>query len=406
VFLVGNLESNSVVVMYNSYSEKMRAATVDYAIDNCTRAQTQCTVASDFIYIVQDSVKRPATLIMHPVYATEDGTGENVTTAMIVGVFNWDDLIGESVPRSAERGIEATIRSNGGDENTYVFKDGVAEQKKRSSDHSYRSRHAIQVDFEHTSYTIHLQFTEEFVRQYRTWAPLLTAVTILCISLFISVIIIWYDIAMNKQKKEQDIVSETKRLFVRYISHEIRTPLNTVHLGLQTLNEEIQTLVKDNGTFENTGFEKLKPILEEWSSFISSIDDSTADAITVVSDLIDFDKLTRGMLNIELGVHGIWNLVTETVKPFKIQARSKDITIDDSSLHAVVAAALGSGSESGKSSRRIEPIGSNFLDPNLVIYGDSNKLQQVIRNLVSNAMKFTPENGKVTVTGHNPTHTH
>jgi signal transduction histidine kinase len=42
-----------------------------------------------------------------------------------------------------------------------------------------------------------------------------------------------YDIAVDRQQREQDIVEETKRLFVRYISHEIRTPLNTVHLGIQ-----------------------------------------------------------------------------------------------------------------------------------------------------------------------------
>lgn len=56
----------------------------------------------------------------------------------------------------------------------------------------------------------------------------------------------------------------------------------------------------------------------DWIVFISNIDESTEDAITVVSDLLDFDKLTTGMLNIERGIHNIWNLISDTAKPFQV----------------------------------------------------------------------------------------
>jgi signal transduction histidine kinase len=128
----------------------------------------------------------------------------------------------------------------------------------------------------------------------------------------------------------------------------------------------------------------VKGAMDDWVSFIASIDESTEDAIAVVSDLIDFDKLTNGMLNIERGIHNVWNLVCDTVKPFQVQARSKNVTMSSTLLKPDFADGVEGSSDDSST---------------LVVFGDSVKLQQVLRNLISNALKFTSDRGEVRITG-------
>jgi hypothetical protein len=319
VYQIGNLDANSAAVMYNIYSESNRAAAIDYVLE--CKDHIDCTSVTDFIYIVQDTYFRPAALMMHPVFGYDDRLKQNVTTGIVVAVFNWDDVLLNSVPIYAD-GLEATIVSSSGAESIFALKDGEARLKEKPSPTARSSFYSVNVELQHTSFTINLTPTDKFVNQYRSWGPTIACIIAISISLFISLIFIIYDLAMNHEKREKEIMMETKRLFVRYISHEIRTPLNTVHLGLQVLQEEMTDLI-ESGDLDQ--FQSLKGAMDEWTTFISGIDESTEDAITVVSDLIDFDKLTTGMLNIERGIHGIWDLIGDTVKPFAVQARSKNV---------------------------------------------------------------------------------
>ena len=96
---------------------------------------------------------------------------------------------------------------------------------------------------------------------------------------------------------------EIKRKFVRYISHEIRTPLNTVFLGLKLLEKEIME--------ENPQDPRLETIRDTRVS--SDI------ALTVLNELLLFDKLESGSVMLELSSHIPCDFVIEALKSFHIQ---------------------------------------------------------------------------------------
>mmetsp|Transcript_42809 Transcript_42809/g.55014 ORF Transcript_42809/g.55014 Transcript_42809/m.55014 type:complete len:1070 (+) Transcript_42809:88-3297(+) len=381
VHQIGNLDQNGAAIMYNIYSEANRAAALDFVLD-CSDA-SDCTAVTDFIYIVQDTYFRPAALMMHPVFGF-DAKGDNVTTGVVVAVFNWDDVLQNSVPTYAD-GLEATIISSSGAESIFQFESGEAILKNKASSSARDSFYSVSVDLQHTSFTINLSPTEEFIAQYRSRGPLISSIFAISIILIVSGIFVIYDLAINREKREKEIIAETKRLFVRYISHEIRTPLNTVHLGLQVLHGEMTELI-NSGTRE-----QIQEAMKEWTKFIADIDESTEDAITVVSDLLDFDKASNGMLSLERGIHNMYSLIHDTIKPFEIQAKSKNIILNCESVENLK---LNNNFDNNfNENNHHEENGSH-----LVVHGDFTKIQQIIRNLISNALKFTPENGQVTIT--------
>jgi signal transduction histidine kinase len=375
-------------LMVNTYANPFRAPTIDVILNNTKKYQyREATASSDFATL---STGLPGIFIMHPVFSKDD-KGNNITSGILAAGFSWDSILKQAVPLSA-KGLKATITSHEDDDDAetivYKFERGQPTYQRFLTHVEGTPFVSIHVPFRHFSFVISLYSTSEFERHYLSNAPTTATVIVISIALLNSIIFMLYDFTMNRQKREKEIIAETKRLFVRYISHEIRTPLNTVHLGLQVLEEEMDDLVDNIDKFHST--EPLKECLKEWKKFISSIDDSTEDAITVVSDLIDFDKLSTGMLNIERGIHDIWALIADTSKPFTVQARSKNISFTTN-----IAPSLKYANHGGGSSGSIMALGAKTC--HLFVFGDSVKLQQVLRNLISNALKFTPEGGQVNV---------
>ncbi len=143
--------------------------------------------------------------------------------------------------------------------------------------------------------------------------------------------------------------NQTKDLFLASMSHEVRTPLNGI-VGFTSLLKE-----SDNK--------------EEQAEFISVIEKSSVNLLNIVNDILDLSK----------------------VKAQKIELES--IEFDPiSTFEAAVESYAAKAAE--------ENIDFNiFLDPTLptLLMGDPTKMSQIIVNLVSNAVKFTPKNGEVNV---------
>mmetsp|Transcript_23613 Transcript_23613/g.34630 ORF Transcript_23613/g.34630 Transcript_23613/m.34630 type:complete len:710 (-) Transcript_23613:628-2757(-) len=165
--------------------------------------------------------------------------------------------------------------------------------------------------------------------------------------------------------RENFIISKNmldqKKSFVRYISHEIRTPMNTIYMGIKYVTKNIST------TQSESGFVDIKETLGD-------ISESCDVAINTLNNILDYDKLESGEMVIERKFIDVVPFLSSTVQLFVVQAKQLGI--------------------------HLRFTGEEYISPSLYqrhLYGDPSKISQVIRNLVSNALKFTAKGGCVEV---------
>jgi signal transduction histidine kinase/CheY-like chemotaxis protein len=142
-----------------------------------------------------------------------------------------------------------------------------------------------------------------------------------------------------------------KSLFLTNMSHELRTPLNSI-LGFSELLRDDKTSRFDAATQHR---------------FLDQIHTSGQHLLGLISDILDLSKVEAGQMDLHLEritLADSIQVVLSTVEPL---ARTKDITLENDS---------GAG---------------------LHLTADPTKLKQMLLNLVSNAIKFTPTGGRVAI---------
>lgn len=128
----------------------------------------------------------------------------------------------------------------------------------------------------------------------------------------------------------------------------------------------------------------------DWFQLAHEIQGNTQGAVDILNDLLNYDKIEQGTLHLELEVLSMWDLIEISILEFKLSASSKQIHLSVS--FAVPSAA--NDEESGVVARACE-LPDKLRK--LKVIGDSVRLTQVLRNLMSNALKFTPAMGSVKV---------
>jgi PAS domain S-box-containing protein len=141
---------------------------------------------------------------------------------------------------------------------------------------------------------------------------------------------------------------QAKMLFLSNMSHEIRTPLNGI-LGFTEL------------------LLKSKNIEGKEKKFVSTIHSSGKTLLQIINDILDLSKIESGKVDLEEKPFNPILSFKENAELFKAKASEKNIDY---------------------------VINIDFNLPNMII-GDEHRIKQVISNLVGNAIKFTPEKGKV-----------
>jgi CheY-like chemotaxis protein/signal transduction histidine kinase/CHASE3 domain sensor protein len=150
---------------------------------------------------------------------------------------------------------------------------------------------------------------------------------------------------------ELETTGKYKSEFLANMSHELRTPLNSILV--------LARILKDN---------KPANLSEDQIKYASVIFNAGNDLLTLINDILDLSKIESGKLDMQ----------NEDI-------RITDILSDMQSLFAEFAV-----------NKKIN-YQTTYKDVPATIYTDKVRVEQVIKNLLSNAFKFTPENGSISI---------
>jgi signal transduction histidine kinase/FixJ family two-component response regulator len=165
----------------------------------------------------------------------------------------------------------------------------------------------------------------------------------------------------DKTSRVQELLA-SKRTFVRYIAHEMRTPLNVSMIGLQMAMKQLEkgNIAPPEKLFN---FPLLVETLEDSSKAIE-------EAADTLNEMLTFDKIESGKFEIEPERLQIRYIIKSVYRSFFLPAKQKD-------LKYIIEL----------------PANLNYV----FVMADKKKITQCLRNYISNAVKFTPEGGTVTV---------
>ncbi len=154
--------------------------------------------------------------------------------------------------------------------------------------------------------------------------------------------------ALEEKAKELALTSKYKSEFLANMSHELRTPLNSILVLGQQLSEN------PDGN-----------LMPKQVEFARTIHAAGTDLLTLISDILDLSKIESGTVSVEAEEVYFTNLMEMVARPFRHEAEHRNLAFDISS------------------DRRL---------PRSIVT-DSKRLQQVLKNLLSNAFKFTEQGG-------------
>lgn len=194
-------------------------------------------------------------------------------------------------------------------------------------------------------------FVEDFNPTYIATYCILTTVFSVLTTMIPSRIIIHRSYSLRNEL-------DNRKIFVRHISHEMRTPLNAAVIALKLL----QTAVK--GKKDET----------EIIHLISDAQDSCKVAVEILSDILDYEKAGDALMTIEPRTQSPLVFLDSTIKPFFTCAKDKGIQLI-------------------YNRQQMESIVNGGWYVNI----DEMKMAQVLRNFVSNAIKFSPAQGTVQI---------
>ncbi|MBL0385098.1 HAMP domain-containing protein [Tumebacillus sp. ITR2] len=153
---------------------------------------------------------------------------------------------------------------------------------------------------------------------------------------------------------EQEQEDRARRDFVANVSHEIRTPLTTIKSYIEAL---------EDGAVDSPSHAR---------KFLSVIHTETDRMVRMVSDLLQLSRLDSGRESWKFDPHNLRELVQNACFRFAMQLQRREVSL------------------------------AFEVPSNLNVNVDADKLDQVFDNLISNAIKYTPDGGRIRVIAYRP----
>jgi two-component system, cell cycle sensor histidine kinase PleC len=159
-------------------------------------------------------------------------------------------------------------------------------------------------------------------------------------------------VAEHSARIEAELASKVKSEFIANMSHELRTPLNTVLGFSKLIAEHERRRLPDAEIIEYAGL----------------INDAASHLLSVINDILDISKIQSGKFTLESLEVSIEEILLASINGFRLMAGEAGVTISTTIAYDL-------------------PL----------TRGDAVKLRQIFTNILSNAIKFTPSGGSITV---------
>ena len=150
-------------------------------------------------------------------------------------------------------------------------------------------------------------------------------------------------------RRRLDEFETQKNRFLRHVSHELKTPLTALREGAELLNDQV-----------------AGPLVPAQKQVVSIMRDNSVKLQRLIEELLDYQRALHAAASLEVKPIVLDFLVTEATRAHELAAQAKGLRFNIDSQSAMVEA-------------------------------DPEKLRSIIDNLVSNAVKFTPPGGSITV---------
>ncbi|CAB9528848.1 Autoinducer 1 sensor kinase/phosphatase LuxN [Seminavis robusta] len=436
-----NTLKKPAILMRNLHQFELRGSLMERIIDcgNAAPANStespKCGSVTDFTTIFIRP--GPSAVFFDPIFPADDPT----TVVGFIGTsINWEEVLTDVVPDFVH-GLDCVVSNERGDSFTYSMEHGqprlVGEGDFHEDNYDHMGRSILLNDMYETQakgsakFTLTVYPTQEMYDNHSSQVPLFAAIGFVAVIVFCTLVFFLYDHFMKYEAHQRKVVLEAKRRFVRFVSHEIRTPLNVVCMGLDLmiteLREHLDAIVAKDKEAEakkkkEDEAKKPQPLFamssatppppsplfamspaaplpptssspptsgqqdtttndidaEQLLVLANEIQENSQNAVQVLSDLLNFDRVTSGTFDLEFRSVHIFRSIRKTVGEFAIQARNRNINI---LTHTVIE-----GNDDPRAS-----------EERLFVLGDERRLNLVVRNLISNALKFC-ENKDIHVT--------
>jgi two-component system cell cycle sensor histidine kinase PleC len=160
------------------------------------------------------------------------------------------------------------------------------------------------------------------------------------------------NISLAEAKARAELQSSEKSMFLANVTHELRTPLNAVIGFSEILKSEAHGPLGD----------------PQYKEYVNDIFSSGTHLLSLINDILDYSKAEAQKLDVESVEIDLSKIGQSCLRLVETRARDANVSLIN-----------------------------DIPERRIVLHADPKRMRQVILNLLSNSVKFTPENGKVTL---------